>query len=44
MQDSSLAALSRQMDEICQEAADRFGRMQVQLTDLAPAVQQLHKR
>jgi len=43
-QDASLADLSRQVDEICQDESDSFSRLQIQLTDLAPAVAQLYKR
>ena len=40
----SLAELWRQVDEIRTEEVESFGRLQNQLTDLAPAVHQLHKR
>jgi len=42
--DSSLAELCRQVDEIHTEENEGFSRLQNQLTDLAPAVHQLHKR
>jgi len=42
--DTSLAELCRQVDEIQSEESESFSRLQNQLTDLAPAVHQLHKR
>ena len=42
--DSSLADLCRQVEELTQDENDRFTRLQTQLTDLAPAVQQLFRR
>ena len=41
---TSMAELWRQIDEIQVEEVEGFGRLQNQLTDLAPAVHQLHKR
>lgn len=42
--DNSLAELCRQVDEIQTEEAEGFLKLQGQLTDLGPAVHQLHKR
>jgi len=42
--DASLVELSRQVDEIQTEELEGFSRLQNQLTDLSPAVHQLHKR
>jgi len=42
--DTSLAELCRQIEEISTEEAEGFLKLQGQLTDLSPAVHQLHKR
>jgi TANK-binding kinase 1 len=42
--DASLTELCRQLEEIQAEEAEGFLRLQGQLTDLGPAVNQLHKR
>ena len=41
---TSMAELWRQVDELQAEEVENFSRLQNQLTDLAPAVHQLHKR
>merc|ERR1711963_90941 len=42
--DTSLAELCHQVEEISTEEAEGFLKLQSQLTDLGPAVHQLHKR